>query len=63
MKDPVKRKNDLETKHFRLSDDIRKIKPPPQQTDYLVVSIFDRMQYKNPDTDMGRVLKQYLAYG
>ena len=61
--DPVAKKADLESKYYPLLEDIKKIKSPPIQDDFLVCTMFEQIRYKDPDGHETRVFEQFLKYG
>jgi len=62
--DVVKKQSDMEIERYQLSDDIAKIKSPPQQNDFLKCTVFEHLLYKKPpEMDSNIFLEQFLIYG
>jgi len=58
--DIVKKQSDLEVDRYQLSGDESEPIPKPEPFD---LSIFSRIQAKNPERDLDMILQQYMAYG
>jgi len=57
--DIVKKQSDLEIKSYPLSGDESEPIPKPEPFD---LSIFSRIQAKNPERDLDMILQHYLTY-